>query len=120
MVPDEKTGRLASIDCLRGATVLLRLVRLRRTGVISYSIYVTHWPAVWLSFTVLRVGFGRRAMTPNIPEYIAQLVFLMIGGYGTGWLYFQFVERHFLNERSARDTLHTAAPTSASTAASVA
>src|SRR5262249_20277933 len=53
---------------LRGRWPLVRGVEwLRRTGIISYSIYLTHWPAVWLSFMVLRVVFGRAALTPNIP-----------------------------------------------------
>jgi peptidoglycan/LPS O-acetylase OafA/YrhL len=70
---------------------------LRRTGVISYSIYLTHWPAVWLAFIALRVVFGRGALTPNIPEYFAQLAFLVAAGYGGGWAYFQLIERRFLN-----------------------
>jgi peptidoglycan/LPS O-acetylase OafA/YrhL len=74
---------------------------LRRTGVISYSIYLTHWPSVWLSFMLLRVAFGTGALTPNKPEYFAQLVFLTGAGYGVGWAFFHLVERHFLN-RPAR------------------
>jgi peptidoglycan/LPS O-acetylase OafA/YrhL len=80
---------------------------LRRTGVISYSIYLTHWPAVWLAFIVIRVAFGRAALTPNKPEYFAQLAFLTCVGYGSGWAYFRLVERHFLNKREDADPADT-------------
>ncbi len=71
---------------------------LRRTGVISYSIYLTHWPSVWFAFIIIRGVFGKGALTPNMPEYFAQLAFLTFAGYGVGWAYFQLVERHFLNK----------------------
>ena len=76
---------------------------LRRTGIVSYSIYLTHWAAVWMAFIVLRVVFQRGAMTPNVPEYFGQLAWLTAVGYGSGWAYFYLVERHFLNKREGVD-----------------
>ena len=70
-------------------------------GLFSYSIYLTHWPAVYVSFLVIRGVFGKGALTPNAPEYLAQLAFMFVFSYGVGWAFFQLVERHFLNTRDA-------------------
>ena len=74
---------------------------LRRTGVISYSIYLTHWPSVWLAVALMHLVLGDRTLTPSKLGYAAQLAYILVVGYGTGWLYFQLVERRFLNTREA-------------------
>ena len=75
-----------------------RLVdRLSGVGIFSYSLYLVHQPARH----VLKYGFRWMAQTQTAPYYLLVVAVLAVGGYWAGRIYFELVEKHFLNSSRA-------------------
>ncbi len=71
------------------------------TGTFSYSIYLVHCPIR----STLKVLLGSRVSTENPVAYLLIALGLGMAGVVGGYVFFQLVERHFLNSARAKQAV---------------
>ena len=81
---------------------------LAHVGVMSYSLYLVHYPVR----AVIKRMIGT-APEPDLLTYLTIVTVMIVGCYGAARIFFLLVERHFLSRGTARGASHSPRPAAA-------